>query len=112
MDALEKKINKIHELLAKIGLALKTPSLPTMPSMPKTPSTPKAPSVPSTPKMPKLPGVAPKSNKNPMKIAEQKQDDPQVKTDLANAKVKDAGQWQEKLKMSKNGQWSLTKKVK
>jgi len=42
-------------------------------------------------------------------VAEQKQDNPQVKADLAQVKMKEAGKWQEKLKMSKNGQWSLTK---
>ena len=91
MEAINKSLTKISELLAKINLQLKAPSLPKPPSIPK------------------MPGVAPTSKKNPIKVAEQKQDNPQVKADLAQVKMKEAGKWQEKLKMSKNGQWSLTK---
>jgi len=94
MEAINKSLTKISELLAKINLKLKVPSLPKLPSAPKPP---------------KMPGVAPTSKKNPIKVAEQKQDNPQVKADLAQVKMKEAGKWQEKLKMSKNGQWSLTK---
>ena len=68
----------------------------------------KAPRIPSVPKMP---GIKPPSIKNPIKVAEQKQNqDPNIKADLKAAKIKDAGQWQSKLKIAKNGQWSLGKR--
>ena len=91
MNNLKKRLGRISGLLQKINLNLRAAIVPKMP------------------KQPIAPNSAPPSKKNPIKIMEQKQDNPQVKVDLEAAKIKNAGQWKNKLKMSQNGQWSLSK---
>ena len=92
MESLEKKLNAIKSGLGQFKASL---------SMPKM-STPKA-----SQSQPKMPGVAPQTQKDPVKMAEQlqgesKKDKNQV-MDQAN-KIKEA------MSVSKLGQWSIKSK--
>jgi hypothetical protein len=101
MDKIHKNLDFLIEVLAK-AVKIK----PTLPS-PKGPKTLPMPSV----DMPKLPGApttdikavsnAPQAKKNPLKIAEQINNPDAKKLAMKQAK--------ELLKVSKNGQWSLSK---
>lgn len=94
MDKLETKLRLLKETLEK---AIALPS-------PKGPKVPTAPSVGNLSKDPtKMPSLAPNSKKNPVKQAEQVEDPHAKAQELYNAK--------EKLKLSKNGQWSLDKTI-
>lgn len=86
MDKLEKKLNRLSGALKDVQASIK---------MPKT-------STPKPPEQPKMPGAAPKSKKDPVKMAEQIKN-PDLKPQAMDA----AKETKESLKISKNGQWSL-----
>ena len=69
---------------------------PAAPGRPRGPGVPKS----SLPKPPPMPGIAPPSQKNPIKVAEQ------APTDSVGAKVKQA---KEGLAFNPGGQWKLKK---
>lgn len=86
VDKLEKKLNKLTDMFSDVKASIKMPKI----------------STPKTPDQPKLPGNAPKSKKDPEKMAEQ------IKNpDLKPKAVEQAKEMKESLKVSKNGQWSL-----
>lgn len=86
MDRLEGKLDNLLTLMKQFNASIK---------MPKPPGIKK-------PSVPKAPGVAPKMQKDPIKMAEQ----------LKNPDTKDmimdqAKQIKEALKVTKSGQWSI-----
>ena len=91
MEHLEKKLLEIQDLIKKAAGA------PVLPS----PTTPKAPTVaaPAAATMPATPTMTPTSQKNPVKQAQQIQDQATKKVAVKQAKSI--------LKTDKNGQWSL-----
>lgn len=89
MDKITQKLLELREVLEK---AIKLPSL-------STPKMPSAPKVEGTPVIPKQPDLTPGSQKNPVKQAQQVED--------PDAKAQALDVAKEKLKLSKNGQWSL-----
>jgi hypothetical protein len=90
MDKLELKLVEIMETLEK-ALAMPSPKGPKLPGMPKI----------DAPQLPKQPSLVPGSKKDPVKVAQQVEDPDQKAQALNMAK--------EKLKLAKNGQWSLEK---
>ena len=89
---MDKAILKLIELKEALEKAIALPS-------PKTPKMPSAPKLDGAPKIPKQPDLTPVSQKDPTKQAQQVQDPATKAQALDMAK--------EKLKLSKNGQWSL-----
>jgi hypothetical protein len=89
---MEQAISKLLELKEALEKAITPPS----PKMPKPPAPPKVEGVPA---MPKQPSLTPSSQKNPIKQAQQVED--------PDAKAQALNMAKEKLKLSKNGQWSL-----
>lgn len=88
MSRLNKRLDELSSLLKQFNASIE---------MPKPPGIKKPP-------IPKAPGVAPKSQKDPVKMAEQ----------IANPDIKpmvmdQAKTMKESLKISKSGQWSITK---
>jgi hypothetical protein len=89
-------ISKIEELRKNLA-AMKPKENSLVPALQMPTVKPLSISAPSATKQPKLPGVAPPSNKDPRKMAEQ----------LKNPRPKKPKI--EMLKFEKNGQWSLDK---
>lgn len=89
MDSFFEKLDKLSKALGQFKASIKQPKLEGV----------------KTPKAPKMPGNAPKSKKDPVKVAEQIQN-----PDLKPMKMDAAKQLKETLKTSKNGQWSLKTK--
>jgi hypothetical protein len=89
---MDNAITKLLELKEALEKAVTLPS----PKMPKMPAAPK---VEGAPTIPKQPSLTPDSQKNPVKQAQQVED-PEAKAQALNMA-------KEKLKLSKNGQWSL-----
>lgn len=89
---MDKAILKLTELKEALEKAVVLPS-------PKAPKMPSAPKLDGAPKIPKQPDLTPVSQKDPTKQAQQVQDPATKAQALDMAK--------EKLKLSKNGQWSL-----
>ena len=92
MEALEKKLLEIQDLIKKMGM-LPSPHTPKMPTV----------GVASAPVKPATPTIAPTNKKNPMKQAQQIQDPSTKKVAVKHAKAI--------LKTDKNGQWSLDKNL-
>lgn len=90
MEKVKLKLLELKEVLEK---AVAMPSI-------KGPKLPKAPSV-DIPGAPKQPNLTPNSQKNPVKVAQQ------IENPDAKAQALDMAK--EKLKLAKNGQWSLEK---
>lgn len=90
MESLEKKLNQIKNMFKDVKASIKTPKI-------------------STPKPPgqslKMPGVAPKTQKDPTKMAEQIKD-PDIKDQVMDS-AKDI---KETMSTSKLGQWSIKSK--
>ena len=91
--AFYKKLIELNDLLKAFVPSAAPPALPALPSIEQ----PKPPKLRTPSKQTKLPGVAPKTKKDPKKIAEQIRNPTQRKQTL------------EVLKFDKNGQWSLEK---
>jgi len=102
---MDKAISKLLELREALEKATKIPSV----KVPELPS-PKAPKMPSAPKldtaaptMPKQPDLTPGSKKDPSKQAQQIKDPETKDQAMSEAKAK--------LKLAKNGQWSLDEEL-
>lgn len=80
MDSFFKKLDELSDLLKNFNASIKAPKLGSL----KPPTLPKAPA-------PAIPKPGPSSKKDPVKVAEQ----------LKNKELKP------KIKIAKNGQWSL-----
>lgn len=78
MGTLEKKLLEIQELIKAVGAMLPSPKPPGIPKPPTT---------------------APVSKKNPVKVAQQIQDQPTKKLAVSSAK--------EMIKTDSNGQWKI-----
>lgn len=87
-------ISKLTELKKALKNAAVLPS-------PKLPKIPTAPKIDSPNNVPKQPTLAPTSQKDPMKQAQQVQD--------PSTKIQAVKMAKEKIKLSKNGQWELEK---
>lgn len=90
MDNLYKKLVELKEFLEKANV-MASPKAPRMPSIPKI----------DQPAMPKQPDLTPSSKKNPVNVAQQIED--------PSAKAQALKMAKEKIKLAKNGQWSLEK---
>lgn len=90
MDSVITKLKELQETLEK-AIALPSPKGPKLPGLPKIDAL----------DMPKQPSLVPDSKKNPVKVAQQIEDPDKKAQALNMAK--------EKLKLAKNGQWSLEK---
>lgn len=96
MDKAISKLLELREVLEKaIKISSKTPVLPT----PSTPKMPVAPTATAAATVPKQPDLTPTSKKNPLNQAQQIKDPETKDQAMSEAKAK--------LKLSKNGQWSL-----
>lgn len=105
MNVLEFQLEKLEMLVkafANMVGQLNSSSPKASIAQPKMPGRPRGPGIPksSLPKPPPMPGVAPPSQKNPVKIAEQ------TPTDSVDTKVKQA---KEGLAFNPGGQWKLKK---
>lgn len=97
MSQLDKRLDELSSLLKQFNASIKMPSMQGL----KKPSGPRQPKGPS---MPKMPGQAPKNQKDPTKVAEQ------IKNPDKKDMVMDQAQsLKEALKVTKNGQWQITK---
>ena len=84
MSRLNKKLDRLSDLLKQFNASIKTPKVGGI----------------KPPSIPKVPGVAPKTQKDPVKIAEQ----------ITNPDIKDqvmdqAKTIKEAMRISKSGQW-------
>jgi len=87
MEPLEKKLNKIKNMFSDIKASIQMPAMPKPPAASKTS------------------GVAPKTQKDPTKVAEQIKD-PDTKDQVMDS----AKKIKESMTTSKLGQWSIKNK--